>query len=240
MSRLLSAEAVTFGYRRGVAALSNVTVRVDAGEIVGLIGANGSGKTTLIRLVFDLLRNQAGSIEICDRPNTEIDAKLSAQYLPSEDYLPEFVTGLEYLRLLHSMYGQPLDREAVEEQFKNFSMSGRARDLIEDYSHGMRKKLQLMSAFMLARPLLAIDETLNGIDLEALHLVERELQELRESGVGVLLCTHDFDFLTRVADRVVFLAHGCLVVDAPTEDVQKEYGSIHGMVNALLFGDVDP
>lgn len=234
---LLTAHEVSFSYRRGVAALTEIDLHVDAGEIVGLIGANGSGKTTLIRLVFDLLRAQAGTIAIAGRLNTDLAAKLSATYLPSEDNLPEFVTGLEYLRLVHSMYREPLDEAATQLHLKKFSMLGRENDLIEDYSHGMRKKLQLISALLLERPFIAIDETLNGIDLEALNLVEQEFHRLRDSGTGLLLCTHDFDFLARVADRIVFLVDGRVVHDAALADIHQKHGSIHAMVRSHLFRD---
>ncbi len=235
---LLTARQVTFAYKRGVNALDDVDLQVQAGEIVGLIGANGSGKSTFIQLVFDLLRAQGGTVSIAGRPNNELSAKLSAMYLPSEDLLPEFLTGLEYLRLVYSMYKEPFDTSEVEQQLRKFSMLGRENDLIEDYSHGMRKKLQVISALLLDRPLLAIDETLNGIDLEALNLVEHEFRRLRSTGTALLLCTHDFDLLARLADRIVLLAHGTVLVDSTIDDIRTLHGSIHEMVSSLLFREV--
>jgi ABC-2 type transport system ATP-binding protein len=102
----------------------------------------------------------------------------------------------------------------------------------------MRKKTQLISAFLLRRPLTVIDETLNGIDLEALHLCEKEFRRLREGGVSILLCTHDFAVLERIADRIIFLDLGQLVFDEPTASLAAEHGSLASMVFEYLESDV--
>lgn len=113
-------------------------------------------------------------------------------------------------------------------------MEGRHDDLIEDFSHGMRKKTQLISALLLRRPVTVIDETLNGVDIEALHLGEVQLAGLRDQGMAVLLCTHDFALLERLADRILFLDLGQLIVAADTGSLVREHGSLAAMVFAHL------
>jgi ABC-2 type transport system ATP-binding protein len=98
----------------------------------------------------------------------------------------------------------------------------------------MRKKTQLVAALLVRRRLTVIDETLNGVDLEALHLAEQELAGLRDEGRSVLLCTHDFPVLERIADEIVFLDHGRVVFNAPTEGLVDEYGSLERMVYGYL------
>jgi ABC-2 type transport system ATP-binding protein len=102
----------------------------------------------------------------------------------------------------------------------------------------MRKKTQLISALLMRRPLTVIDETLNGIDLEALHLAEKEFRRLREDGLSILLCTHDFALLERLADRIIFLDLGQLVFDEPTDSLTAEHGSLATMVFDYLESDV--
>jgi ABC-2 type transport system ATP-binding protein len=236
LSEPLRVEGVSFSYYRDVMALRNVSLRVDQGEIVGLIGANGSGKSTLIKSVFDLLQIKSGDIRICGRGHREVEARRSALFLPSEDYLPEFLTGREYLRLVLRLYGEMLPDAELAEYFDRFSMRGRSTDLIEDYSHGMRKKVQLIAALLLRRPFTAIDETLNGIDLEALYLCEKYLQQMRDAGSSVLLCTHDFELLQRIANRVVLMAYGEVILDERVDTVIADHGSIHGLVTERLLG----
>ena len=226
----LEVNNVSYSYDGVINVVADVTFSIGEGEIVGLIGPNGSGKSTLIKNIFDLLSLQSGSIRVGGHEHTSTEAKSLCMYLASNDYLPEFLTAREYVALLARLFKVDVDHSAAREIFRRFSMEGRYDHLIEDYSHGMRKKTQLVSALLLRRPLTVIDETLNGVDLEALRLSETEFRRLREDGLSILLCTHDFAVLERLADRIVFLDLGQLVVDEPTENLTAAHGSLATMV----------
>ena len=235
MNPILDVRDVSFSYTPGLLAVERVSFAVPAGAVVGLIGPNGSGKSTLIKNVADLVRLQSGHILVGTQDHDSVAARSEVAYLASNDYLPEFLTAWEYLVMLHRLYGCAADRDAAEALFERYSMAGRLDHLIEDYSHGMSKKVQLVAAFLLRRPLTIIDETLNGIDLEALHLCEQELRRMRDEGCAVLLCTHDFALLERLADHVLFLDLGELVASGRTEDLVREHGSL----SALVFDHLD-
>ncbi|MCK5891579.1 MAG: ABC transporter ATP-binding protein [Aeromicrobium sp.] len=228
----LDVRSLGFAYEAGVPVLEDVDLRVEAGQVVGLVGPNGSGKSTLIRTVFDLLAAQSGRIEIDGQAHTSTAAKERSLYLPSDDHLPQFLTGREYLEMIGALYRRDLGDAA--DLFARLGMRGRLDDLIEDYSHGMRKKTQLVSALVMRRPLTVIDETLNGIDVESLRLCERQIAALRTGGGAVLLCTHDFALLERLADRVVFLDLGQVVADDSTPALLERHGSLAAMVFAHL------
>ncbi|GAA1747548.1 ABC transporter ATP-binding protein [Aeromicrobium alkaliterrae] len=225
---MLDARSVHYSYEHGVQVLDDVDLRADSGEVVGLIGPNGSGKSTLIQVVFDLLAHQSGTLTIGGHPHTGAAAKHASLYLPSDDYLPQFLTGREYLEMVGHLYG--IDLPDPTELFTRFGMQGRLDDLVEDYSHGMRKKTQLISALTTRRPLTVIDETLNGIDVGSLRLCENEIGRLRDEGGAVVLCTHDFALLERLADRIVFLDLGRVVVDAPVRALVDRHGSLATLV----------
>lgn len=227
---LLRIDGISFSYGARPQVLHDVTFSVSAGEIVGLVGPNGSGKSTLIKLIFDLLKLFTGQIDICGESHSSLQGRRQAHYLSSNDNLPDFLRGKEYLRLTARLFEQNLQDEQIEAYFSAYGMTGRADHLIEDYSHGMRKKTQLISAFLLRRPLTVIDETLNGIDIEALYLVEQELLKLRSEGLGVLLCSHDFALLERIADRIVFLDLGRLVVAESVEKILQDHSDISELV----------
>jgi len=227
---LLTVDDVSYSYDGIVNALLNISVTVDEGTIVGLIGPNGSGKSTLIKNIFDLLSLQSGAIQIGGHEHSLPEAKELGMYLSSNDYLPEFLTAREYISMMGKLYDLDVDHDDATGLFRKFSMEGRYDHLIEDYSHGMRKKTQLVSALVMRRQLTVIDETLNGIDLEALHLSEREFQRVRDSGHSILLCTHDFTVLERLADRTFFIDLGNVVCDEPTRDLVAEHGSLAAMV----------
>ncbi|MFE7860140.1 ABC transporter ATP-binding protein [Streptomyces sp. NPDC057403] len=237
MTTLLDVKNVSYSYDGIVNVLADVSFSVDEGAIVGLVGPNGSGKSTLIKNIFDLVRLQSGSLRIGGHRHASSKAKSLGMYLSSNDYLPEFLTAREYISLMGNLFQVDVDHSEGRELFRRYSMEGRYDNLIEDYSHGMRKKTQLVSALLMRRPLTVIDETLNGIDLEALHLSEREFRRMRGEGRSILLCTHDFPVLERLADRIVFLDLGQVVYDAPTQDLIDEHGSVAAMVFDHLGSD---
>ena len=230
----LMVENLNFAYTSRTQVLHDVSFTIPTNCIMGLVGPNGSGKSTLIKVILDLLQLQNGQVKIGSDISQSRNAKMSSIYLSSNDFLPEFLTGEEYLRFMHGLYGESLDYTALTSQFAKYSMAGRHRDLIEDYSHGMRKKLQLIAAFMLRRRLTVIDETLNGIDIDALRIFEGDVKELATEGRSVLLCSHDFAMLERVADQLAFLIRGSMVVQAPVGDLIADHGTIADLANELI------
>lgn len=232
VTKALTIQGLSFRYTKTHEVIKNLSFSVGLGKITGLVGPNGSGKSTLIRLAGDLLRPQAGEIRVCGAASTTKEAKIKSIILASNDYLPEFLTGLEYLRFVHQMYGIECDLYEVKRLFARYQMDCRWDDLMEDYSHGMRKKVQLIAALMVSRPLTMIDETPNGIDIEALYNFETDIHNLTQENCGVLLCTHDFSMLENVADDIVLMSHGEILVNEECRVLVSEYGSLDAFVKA--------
>ncbi|MGH1524579.1 ATP-binding cassette domain-containing protein [Leifsonia sp. L25] len=231
---LLEVENVSYSYNTRDDALREISFSLAGGQILGLIGPNGSGKSTLTKLIVDLLQLRRGRIRVDRHRNSNKRAKTSSIYLASNENMPEFLTGAEYLRFIHSLYGEPLDTATMDRYFQRYQMRNRSGDLIEDYSHGMRKKLQLISALMLKRKLSVIDETLNGIDLDAVYSFKEDVRLLASNGRSVVLCSHDFRMLETVADRVLLLNHGILAIDSSTAAVLEQYGSLDLLVEDFI------
>lgn len=231
----LAVDAVSFAYRRGRPVLHEVSLGVGAGEVVGLVGPNGSGKSTLIRLISDLLELESGGIRIAGVPHRDRSSKMAMVYLPSEDYLPEFLSGTEYVRLILTLYRvDGVAADAIEEMFERLGMAGRHDHLIEDYSHGMRKKVQITAAVLARRPITIVDETFNGIDLDALAECRLQMLRARAEGRSFLVCSHDFTLLENVADRVVVLSQGAVRSDVPVREVRARGARLADVVGAVL------
>ncbi|MBT1018588.1 hypothetical protein KJY77_05515 [Canibacter sp. lx-72] len=98
----------------------------------------------------------------------------------------------------------------------------------------MRKKVQLITALMVSRPLTMIDETPNGIDIEALYNLEVDLLDLLDENHGILLCTHDFAVLERIADSIVLMSHGRILVHEERHALVSKYGSIDTFVKEFI------
>lgn len=235
MTTLLTVAHVTFGYKKNQPAVKDLTFEIQQGEVVGLIGPNGSGKSTTIKLIFDRLQLRQGAIRIGDSPHGKPAAQADAIYLPSDDYLPTFLTGMEYILLVGKMYDQTFEPPAVEELLGALGMAGRSGDLIERYSHGMRKKLQLATAFLVSRPLTVIDETFNGVDLDALRVAKDLIRSSAHRGRAFLVCSHDFSLLEDVASRALILQDGRLVDDVPLAD-RDNARRLSDQVDTILFG----
>lgn len=207
---MLNIENVMFSY--GVdSVLAGCTVSVASGEVLGLIGRNGAGKSTLMKLAIGQLEPQAGRIRVAGAAPDTKTARLSTMYATSNEYLPPFMTGDEYLIMLAKLYGVPAERDEYAALFARYGMGGRGRDLIEDYSHGMRKKVQLIAAFAFRRCVTLIDETINGIDVDSAIATQRDFRQLADEGKAVVLCSHDFSYMEKVCDRVVLLDEGAIV-----------------------------
>ncbi|STD07145.1 ABC-type transporter ATP-binding protein EcsA [Dermatophilus congolensis] len=114
-------------------------------------------------------------------------------------------------------------------------MPGRSSSLIEDYSHGMRKKAQIISAVLLARPLTIIDETFNGIDLEAQRAAEKWIKKLNNSGAAFLVCSHDFSMLENLTQRIWVLKNGKNIETLNATHIATQKRRLRDVIDELVF-----
>jgi len=226
---LLQVSSVSFAYAKRAPVLRDVSFAIDRGERVALVGPNGSGKSTLIRLLADLLQLRGGSIRLDGRSHQDRDARQSVAYVASNDFLPQFLTGAEYVGLMHRLYGLRADENQVAQAFARYQMTSRESDLIEDYSHGMRKKVQVISSLLVRRPLTIVDETLNGVDADALRAFTEDARTLTDD-TALLFCSHDFRLIQAICDRVIVLFDGRLRHDLSLDEVLARFGSVDALV----------
>jgi ABC-2 type transport system ATP-binding protein len=206
--------------------LGPLDMRMDRGEIVCLLGTNGSGKTTLIRAILGIARLLHGSItlegESVPRRYPAVLGRVGVVPDSPDDLLPE-VTGPEFWRycaLLHARQGKETER----------ALHGRALNLAErlnfsdtrtssgSLSFGNRRKVQLVSALLHEPDLLLLDEPFTGLDFVVSDAFEQLLIEERDRGALILITTHDLNIVDRLADRVVLLRSGRIVLDQSRRD----------------------
>lgn len=207
----------TFG---SVHAVDDVDLRVPAGHFVGLIGHNGAGKSTLLRMLTGLLRPSAGRVELAGidvhaRPR---EARLVLGAVPEQPALYEFLTAREWLQFVAEVRG---GADAIEGLLDAMDLSGDADRLIREFSQGMRRKSALAAALLGDPQVIVLDESLNGLDPPSAARVKALLRARVDAGATVLLSTHVVDTVEKVADRVVMMAHGRVVVDADTSSLPE-------------------
>jgi ABC-2 type transport system ATP-binding protein len=201
-----------------VEAVSSVSFDVHEGENVGLLGPNGSGKTTTLHMLIGLLDSTEGSVAICGEHPREPSARRLVGMVPDDLPLPQSLTGNEFLDLHASLRGYA-DRELTRELLDLLGLTAHMSRPVGDYSHGMRRKIQFVSAVCHGPRLLVLDEPHRGLDPEASVVLQELIDVLRSSGVAVLTATHDLLRAERDCDRVVILHRGHTVAAGTPEEL---------------------
>jgi ABC-2 type transport system ATP-binding protein len=205
-------------------AVNEVSLRVDAGEIYGLLGANGAGKSTLMRMITGIAQPDAGSVSIqgIDMKREAPKAKSHLGYLAEELVLYERLTGREYLELVAGL--RQMASVRVGEELEFFELVAVADKWVGGYSLGMRKKIGLAAAFLGNPALLVLDEPLNGLDVEMMRKLRLRLEHHRQAGRSALISSHVMSFVERICDRVGILRGGKLVAEGSPDALRENAG----------------
>ncbi|MBS1912318.1 MAG: ABC transporter ATP-binding protein [Bacteroidetes bacterium] len=206
------AEGITKTFGEGPRALDGADLTLYRGELVALIGANGSGKSTLLKLLFGVLRPDAGSIEVLGlKPHIDGSAlRAVAGYAPQDATLDPEITGWETLRLFHALRGLPGNQRegrlaALAAEYDLAAFCDRPAGT---YSGGQRQRLHLALETMHAPSLLLLDEPTASLDPAARRALWGRLVSRRDAGNTIVVATHDLADVAANCDRVVLLHHG--------------------------------
>ncbi len=201
-------------------ALDDLTFSVPSGQVVGFLGPNGAGKTTTMRAVFGLTDLDSGTVRWDGEPVGQAERRRFG-YMPEERGLyPAMQVGdqLEYLGRLHGM--APADaRSAGEEWLERLGIADRARDKVEELSHGNQQRVQLAAALLHEPELLVLDEPLAGLDPSGIDAIGAVLVERARSGCCVLFSSHQLDQVEDLCESVTIIDHGRLVVAGRVDDL---------------------
>jgi ABC-2 type transport system ATP-binding protein len=212
---LLRVDALTRRYPEG-GGVSDLSFEVCAGEIVGLLGPNGAGKSTTLHCITGIDEVPAGSVTFLGLSRDDPYTKDVFGFLPDDLPLPESLRMKELLALNRRLRST-FDDELATELLDLLDLTGHAGKYLGQYSHGMKRKLQLVATLAHRPRLLIMDEPLLGLDPEAAILVRAVLEFFTENGGGVLVATHDLLAAERYCHRVVVLRDGrCVAAGSPS------------------------
>lgn len=220
---MLSIKNLTKTYAGGKRAVDNLSLEVAAGELYGFIGHNGAGKTTTLRAVAGILSFDEGSIAIDghDIQKQPTAAKRATAFLPDNPDLYEFLTGIKYLTFIADIYDIPKDaRQPLIAKYADaFELTSVLGSPLGSYSHGMRQKLALVSAFMRQPKLLVLDEPFVGLDPKASFLMKEFMGELCAAGGAIFFSTHVLDVAEKLCSKIAIIKDGRLVEAGPTAEI---------------------
>jgi len=213
-------------YYGSLAAVQDLNLTVQKGELFGFLGPNGAGKTTTIRMIIGLLRPTQGTVNVAghDVKQDPLAVKRVVGYLAQTPLLYERLTGREFLRFMGGLHGLDDEKIAARTEYllALMDLSDKADQLIESYSGGMRHKIGLCAALLHEPPVLVLDEPLTGLDPYSARQIKDLLQELCQQGSTVFLSTHVLEVAERVCDRVGILDKGQLIAVGTMETLRAK------------------
>ena len=213
----------TYGDKK---AIDNLSLSINSGEIYGFIGHNGAGKTTTLKSVVGILPFDQGEIYINGKSikKSPLECKKDIAYIPDNPDLYEFMTGIKYLNFIADIY--QVDEEKRKERIKKygdiFEITDNLDQPIASYSHGMKQKLAIISAWIHKPKLIIMDEPFVGLDPKASHLLKEMMRQVCDEGGAIFFSTHVLEVAEKLCDKVAIIKAGKLIKDGSMEEVKGD------------------
>jgi ABC-2 type transport system ATP-binding protein len=215
---------------KGKQAVDGVDLSVRAGERVALLGANGAGKTTTLLMLLGVVTPDAGTVQIMghrlpdQRSEAMLNVGFTAGYLP----LPDRMRVMEVLRVFGDIYDVPDAETVAREGLDRFGISHLANEMANELSSGQRTLVSIVKAAMHRPPLLVLDEPTASLDPDVAHRARSGLEAIcDESGMALLVTSHNMSEVERICERVVFLSHGKVVANGSAPEVAAQFGRVN-------------
>ena len=213
----------TYGEKKAV---DDLSLRIAPGEIYGFIGHNGAGKTTTLKAVAGILPFDQGEITVgsLSMKTDPLICKRQMAYIPDNPDLYEFMTGIQFLNFIADIFAVPTDvrQERIREYAGRFELTGDLGQPIAAYSHGMKQKLAIISAWLHQPKLILMDEPFVGLDPKAAHLLKGMMRELCGEGGAIFFSTHVLEVAEKLCDKVAIIKGGRLIRSGTMEEVKGD------------------
>lgn len=223
---ILELSGVTGGYTRKPV-IHDLNFKLEAGELVGLVGLNGAGKSTAIKHIIGIMQEQKGEIRINGKTMQEdMDAyRSSFSYIPETPVLYDELTLKEHLELTAMAYGIDLQtmRERTAPLLREFRMEKRLNWFPAHFSKGMRQKVMIMCAFLVNPSLYIIDEPFVGLDPLGIHSLLQQMEKRKREGAAILMSTHILSTVEKYCDRIILLHEGRVFATGTMEDLRQQF-----------------
>lgn len=207
-------------------AVDDLSLHIAPGEIYGFIGHNGAGKTTTLKSVVGILQFDDGEIFIngTSVKSDPIKCKKEIAYIPDNPDIYEFMTGIKYLNFVADIFGvSSTDRqEKIRKYAEMFDLIADLAQPIATYSHGMKQKLAIISAWIHNPKLIIMDEPFVGLDPKAAHILKGMMREVCDNGGAIFFSTHVLEVAEKLCDKIAIIKEGKLIRSGTMEEVKGD------------------
>jgi ABC-2 type transport system ATP-binding protein len=212
-------------------AVDGVSLSVEPGEIHGFLGPNGAGKTTTMRMIAGLLKPTSGRIVVNghDIEREPEAAKGALGFIPDRPFIYDKLTAGEFLTFHAGLYGMTNGHVAsrVDEMLELFELTQWKNELIESFSHGMKQRLVMSSAFFHRPQAVCVDEPMVGLDPRGARLIKDVFRRMSERGVAILMSTHTLEVAQEMCHRVSIIQKGHIIAQGTVDEVKQIAGSMN-------------
>ncbi|MHB1451893.1 MAG: ABC transporter ATP-binding protein [Coriobacteriia bacterium] len=221
-------------------AVRGVDISVPTGSIHGLLGPNGAGKTTTIKMLLGLVRPTAGEFRILGEDSTRPAGRRHVGFMPEQPYFPQHLRAAQALRLYAQLGGVPKDEIAprTSRLMERVGLQGREKTTLDAFSRGMLQRLGIAQALINEPTVVVLDEPASGLDPVGQRDIRNLMLELRESGVTVLLSSHQLSEVEAVCDDVTIMNAGIVAAEGDLDTLLNVEGRTS--IRARGLGDALP
>ena len=207
-------------------AVDDLSLHISPGEIYGFIGHNGAGKTTTLKSIAGILQFDSGTITVDGTSVTgdPLACKKKLAYIPDNPDLYDFMSGIKYLNFIADVFG--ISSSERQEKIRKYSdlleLTDDLAQPISSYSHGMKQKLAVISAWLHSPKLIIMDEPFVGLDPKASHLLKEMMREFCDRGGAIFFSTHVLEVAEKLCDKIAIIKQGRLIKTGTMEEVKGD------------------
>jgi ABC-2 type transport system ATP-binding protein len=213
-------------YKNGFNALKSVNLNIKKGEIFAMLGPNGAGKTTLISIICGIVKPSSGKVTVdnFDIIDDYRETRARIGLVPQELTLEQFETVFNNVSYSRGLYGKKPDPQHIEKILKQLSLWDKKDQRLRQLSGGMKRRVLIAKALSHEPSILFLDEPTAGVDVELRQDMWKIVEELRSTGVTIILTTHYIEEAEAIADRVGVINQGEIIVVEETKELLKKMG----------------
>lgn len=207
-------------------AVNHLSLHILPGEIYGFIGHNGAGKTTTLKAIVGILPFDSGDIEVdgVSIRQNPLECKQKIAYIPDNPDIYEYMTGIKYLNFIADIFGvsSEVRQQRIRKYADLFELTADLGQSISSYSHGMKQKLVIISAWLHEPKLIIMDEPFVGLDPKASHLLKQMMREFCDNGGAIFFSTHVLEVAEKLCDKIAIIKKGELIREGTMDEVKGD------------------